>query len=286
MHKLAVSRDFDFQDWSSYTLCPRAYRWASNSLGGGTQDIQWIRVCNPITKENTLVLVDTPGFNGDNRTDTTVLDMVSQWMSSRCPDGMKLSGIIFVHRIKDNRCTQGSTSIRVNAGALKRLCGDRAFEKILLVTTMWDSLKDLRIGEEREKALEAGYWADMIKGGSHSRRFDKSEASAWQIVQDILEKQSGPTLEELQKFERRLSQTKAGQELLTHLQDLRARQSILIPTIASQITDSGRPSTAQATLDAEQGRLEAEAQKVFEEVKSLKVSFGERIWRFFSQGRS
>ncbi|KAJ3513215.1 hypothetical protein NLJ89_g3078 [Agrocybe chaxingu] len=273
-----------FPTGDRYTLCPRAQKWAQNGLKGGTQDIQWIRVCNPITKENTLVLVDTPGFNGDTRTDTTVLEMVGQWVTSRCPDGMKLSGIVFVCRIKDNRFTQGFTSIRMNMGAFRKLCGDRAFEKIILVTTMWDSLKDLRVGEEREKALEAGYWADMIKGGSHSRRFNRSEASAWQIIQDILEKQSGPTLEELQKFERRLSQTKVGQELLTHLQDIRARQSILIPTIASQITDSGRPSTAQATLDAEQGRLEAEAQKAFEEVKSLKVSFGEKISKFFSFG--
>ncbi|KAL4255627.1 hypothetical protein AB1N83_011959 [Pleurotus pulmonarius] len=59
-----------------------------------------------------IVLVDTPGFDDTNMSDTRVLNMVAEWLRETYNNQMKLAGIIYMHRISDNRMTETSGQCR------------------------------------------------------------------------------------------------------------------------------------------------------------------------------
>ena len=63
---------------------------------------------------------------------------------------IKLAGIIYLHRITDNRT--GGNPYRM----FEMLCRDQAFEKVVLVTTLWDVVQQV-IGVRREMKLFENY---------------------------------------------------------------------------------------------------------------------------------
>jgi hypothetical protein len=63
---------------------------------------------------------------------------------------LKLSGIIYLHGIKDERVTN---TIMRNLAMFRSLCGDKPLKNVALVTTFWDELLDKAKGEKREQQL-------------------------------------------------------------------------------------------------------------------------------------
>lgn len=76
--------------------------------------------------------IDTPGFDGTNLSDVQVLQNIAHWLSMSLKSGVKLSGIIYLHRITDPRMTG---SIRRNLLMFKKLCGEDSFSSVTLATT-------------------------------------------------------------------------------------------------------------------------------------------------------
>ena len=93
--------------------------------------------------------------------------------------GLKLSGVLYLHRITDVR--MAGTPLR-NLAVFKDLCGDENLKNIVLVTTMWDELQDESIGSKREEALLSTFWKDMVHLGSRTCRFQGTRESVWEIV--------------------------------------------------------------------------------------------------------
>lgn len=54
-------------------------------------------------KDTTVWLVDTPGFDDAHLSDTDVLREIATWLSNSYKDTAKLHGIIYLHRITDNK---------------------------------------------------------------------------------------------------------------------------------------------------------------------------------------
>ncbi|TEB32291.1 hypothetical protein FA13DRAFT_1791091, partial [Coprinellus micaceus] len=50
-----------------------------------------------------VVLVDTPGFDDTTKTDSDVLKLIAQFLTSSYQSGHKLTGLLFFHRISDFR---------------------------------------------------------------------------------------------------------------------------------------------------------------------------------------
>ena len=93
-----------------------------------------------------------------------------------------LSGLLFLHRISDNRMT--GTSLR-NTNMFKKVCGTGALQNVILVTTMWDGV-DNAAGTEREEELRTTFWQSMISSGSRMARFqDFTSRSAWDILDQL-----------------------------------------------------------------------------------------------------
>ena len=93
-----------------------------------------------------------------------------------------LSGILYLHRITDNR--MASSSLR-NLRLFRRLCGREALDKVYLTTTMWDEI-ELRVGEKRLEELIMEYWKTMISQGAQVARCRIDDDSPKNLVRHIV----------------------------------------------------------------------------------------------------
>jgi hypothetical protein len=191
---------------------------------------------------------------------------------------IKLAGIIYLHRITDNR--MAGTPHR-NLRMFGELCGNQAVKKVVLVTTMWD--KAAKNKETRENQLFERYWKTMIDHGASTARFSNSADSAWEIINTILKQHEGEVLllqEELVDLKRALNETQAGKTLYTDLQRLLAEQQNSVRALAEQARDENNPQLARQ-LEAELKRIQKDFDKTFNEMKRLKIPFGKRISLLF-----
>ena len=85
----------------------------------------------------TVHLVDTPGFDDTERTDFNILQEIASFLKVSFQAGLKLNGIIYLHRSSDNRL-QGS-SMR-SMSLFHKIIGGSVYENIVLATTMWGPL--------------------------------------------------------------------------------------------------------------------------------------------------
>lgn len=135
----------------------------SHGIESETQDIS---VYDIVLDGRTISLIDTPGFDDTYRSDAVVLDQVSSWLAKKYREGVKINGIIFLHRISDNRI-QGSALKTLRM--FQKLVGDTYLKNVILATTMWDLVNPVE-GEQREMLLMEKYWDQMTKFGMKVRR--------------------------------------------------------------------------------------------------------------------
>ncbi|KAF8553435.1 hypothetical protein OG21DRAFT_1245167 [Imleria badia] len=132
--------------------------------------------------DNTPRLDDTPGFDDMFKTESEILNMISDWLDASYKKPKHLSGILYIQRITDNRVA--GTPLK-NLRLFQKLCGKDALGKVHLTTTMWDEV-DQSVGEKRLKELGAEYWKAMIDQGSQIVRCRRDDDSAKKYVQQIL----------------------------------------------------------------------------------------------------
>jgi hypothetical protein len=167
-----------------------------------------------LSSNRTVYLIDTPGFDDTNKKDTEILSEIATWLGDSYRSKIRLHGIIYLHRIIDVRMP-GST-IR-NLDMFRKLCGEDVFKKVILVTTMWDTVS-VDVGIRRETQLKADekMWAPMVRKGSTCHRHNNTESSARDIIQ-MLAKHNSPIVTDIQRQlvdqKLDLNQTSAGQAL-------------------------------------------------------------------------
>ncbi|KAH7094262.1 P-loop containing nucleoside triphosphate hydrolase protein [Paraphoma chrysanthemicola] len=181
-----------------------------HDLNSCTQDVQIV----PCTFQGgeKIYLVDTPGFDDDLRTDSEILMEVARWLNHAYENKLRLSGIIYLQRITDNRI--GGSGVR-NLKMFKKLCGDDGLASVVLATTFWNFFPDPTKANEREAQFqrEAFLWKPLIEKGSRVFRHDKQEASALAIVRYLIKRKKPVVLDiqrEMVEQNLPLGQTGAG----------------------------------------------------------------------------
>jgi hypothetical protein len=126
-----------------------------------------------------------------------------------------LSGLLFLHRISDNR--MGQSPLRL-LETFKNICGEDAFQNIVLVTTMWDEVAP-EDGEAREQQLRDKYWKHMLTLGSRMERFRYTQESARHVISKFGPETSRPLLMQREMVDelKPLSETTAGRPLVDWL---------------------------------------------------------------------
>ncbi len=222
-------------------------------------------------------LVDTPGFDDTNRSDVEVLQNIAHWLSLSFEHGVKLSGIIFLHRISDVRM---AGSARRNLSMFKKLCGEICYPSILLATTMWSRV-DEPTGASREAELvsKSEYWGFMVQRGSKVFRHTGTKESALDLVKYILSMDSTITLEIQDEIvnKQTIEQTGAAQELNAEIIRERKRHQAELENMRKDMKQAmdDRDEEMQRFYKEEQDKLNERIEKSAEEQKKLKDSLDE-----------
>ena len=97
-----------------------------------------------------VILFDTPGFDDTYRLDADILAELAETLSALYKHNLKLAGIVYVHRITDNRMT--NTLLR-NLSVIRNLCGEEPLKNVTLLTTHWD-VADRKVAKSREQEMK------------------------------------------------------------------------------------------------------------------------------------
>ncbi|RTE85285.1 hypothetical protein BHE90_000172 [Fusarium euwallaceae] len=198
---------------------------------------------------HSVALIDTPGFDDTYRSDTEVLTDVAYFLAQVYSNNLKLAGIIYLHRILDNRMTGSALK---NLHMFQALCGKKSdMSHVVLATSMWDRLDgDQSDGIAREDELRSTYWADMLECGSQMFRHDNSRESAQRIINHILSLSGNMVLEiqhEIVVEARPLNKTQAGEELLKDLLAEREKHEKDLADVKKSHEEAMRSGSEQMT---------------------------------------
>jgi hypothetical protein len=108
---------------------------------------------------------------------------VSDIFSCRCTKGVFLSGVLYFHRISDNRMVGRPLK---NLRMFEELCGRNVIQNVILATTMWDEV-DEDEGYYREQQLMLKYWRSMLERNSSMSRFLNTRESALHVIQPLID---------------------------------------------------------------------------------------------------
>jgi len=164
-----------------------------------------------------VILVDTPGFDDTDRSNTDILHTIVTYLATSYKEGQKLAGVLYFHRISDPR--MGGVSRR-NFELLRQLCGKDALKNVTIVTNMWSKVTPQE-GADRERELKTDerYFALAIQAGAQMARHDGNAQSATNILRPMVN--NVPQTLQIQKelFEDRLAigDTAAGKALMEDL---------------------------------------------------------------------
>ncbi|GJD04843.1 FAD binding domain-containing protein [Colletotrichum higginsianum] len=195
--------------------CGKAVK-LGHDLNPGTSTIEVYAY--EISPDQTVYLIDTPGFNDMERSDTEVLREIADWLNKSYETDILLRGILYFHRITDTRM-QGSA--RKNILLFSKLCGDEALKNVLLVTSMWDKLPKSQIsdakGKEKQLVETHEYWGFMVSKGSTVLRHRNTADSARAIVNRLVNGKGCAikldVQEQMVDKKQTLNETAAGREL-------------------------------------------------------------------------
>ena len=184
-----------------------------------------------------------------------------------------------MHRISDNRM---SGSVGRNLDLFNRLCGDRAIERVRLVTSMWDVKMDKTAAKRRENRvseLTSNFWKPLIDAGAQYERFENTKKSAWDIIRDATAHESETVLlqEELVDAERRLGETAAGKAIYSRFEKLLQVQTETLQQLANEAKLQHDPKLAKG-LEDKCRKIEARLENTREEMEALNIPYLRRVF--------
>ncbi|KAF2690593.1 hypothetical protein K458DRAFT_473787 [Lentithecium fluviatile CBS 122367] len=253
-----------------------------HGLDSCTQSVQVVPCTLPGRKR--IYLADTPGFDDSLRTDSEILRLVAAWLNQAHKSHIKLTGIVYLHRILDVKV--GGSGVK-NLRMFKRLCGDDGLKSVCLVTTMWETTSK-EIAETRESELQnkAVFWKPMIDQGSKVFRQDSGQTSGLKILKYLIDRKQPVTLDiqrEMVDQNLQLGQTGAGAEVASEVEKakqyydkrLKELQDELAEALSKQDHDRKEEiEEAKAEFESriqrgqdELRRMQANSEQLYEEMK-------------------
>lgn len=183
--------------------------------------------------------------------------------------GRKLQGVIYLHRISDNRMAGSATR---NLRFFAQLCGDEALGNCAITTNMW-SLVSPQVGGEREQELKSkdNFFKPMLSQGASLFRHDNTIESAHKVIQHLLHKTPMVlTIQrELVDEKKRVFETKAGAALLGEIAELEKKHQEELRKLDEEMAEVMGQHDEEARLEIEEAKRELfEQQKKLEEERA------------------
>jgi energy-coupling factor transporter ATP-binding protein EcfA2 len=244
-----------------------------HELESCTSEIGIIKMVFP---GSNIVFVDTPGFDDTKRSDSDILKMISDWLEITFERKILLSGLLYFHRISDNR--MAGTPLK-NLRMFEELCGKKSFKNVILTTTMWDEVEE-ETGIAREEELKSNYWKSMIARDSSTGRFVGTRDSAFRLIAPLLDEASTRNELLLQKelvdLDLKLSETHAGQKLRSEIRHLAKQQQELLRQIREELKNPDNATSLQELME-EYEELRKTSGSLLQQMADLQVPLGKQF---------
>lgn len=181
--------------------------------------------------------------------------MIADYLAAAYKQEMKLSGIIYVHPISDNRVTHHTTK---NLEMFRKLTGERNLKNVVLATSMWDRVAEAE-GARREEELKGKFWRLLLAMGARAVRHEDAPGSARAIASSLLGNKPFylQLQEEMGKDNKALRDTAAGREVMLEIARMKEEHRRELAEMEGLIKSSARESESviEAMRDHYQGRL-------------------------------
>jgi hypothetical protein len=222
-----------------------------------------------------IYLIDTPGFDDTYRSDTEILREIADWLAQMYQFRVKLSGIIYLHRITDVRI--GGAGMK-NLRMFRKLCGEGGLGSVVLATTMW-SLCPADDARRREEQLvhQNDLWKYLVGHGAQVFRQDDGAASGQKII-DYLVKRAKPVTLDIQREMvdqgLTLGQTGAGKEVQEELDKLKASHEKEMKEIREDMEQAikEKDHERQEELRHYQAQIDKQVQEAAKQARQLEAS--------------
>jgi len=116
-----------------------------------------------------------------------VIQLNGMYPAYRELQGIKLTGVLFLHRITDNKF---SPTARHIASMLEKFCGERAMSHFMLCATMWDLVSPDDRDNRFEELCKTDPWKYMIASGAStavtSNTGPKAKADAERVIGELI----------------------------------------------------------------------------------------------------
>ena len=188
---------------------------------------------------------------------------------------MKLAGVIYFHRISDERWRRSDTR---GFGWLRRICGEPTLRNVVLATNMWGTMNP-RIGTAREQQLAAEFVKPALDRGAQLRRHYDTIESAHQIIREILgnHRETLQVQSELVDEGREFDRTTVGEELTREADEHTRELEREIEELQNELrTVRGREKEARSQLKAEIAELRDMIEKLTNGSRNMNTDYKQR----------
>lgn len=181
--------------------------------------------------------------------------MIADYLAAAYKQEMKLSGLIYLHPISDNRVTHHTTK---NLDMFRKLTGEKNLKNVVLATSMWDKVAESE-GVRREEELKGKFWKLLLAMGAKTARHGDTSESACAIASKLLGNKPFylQLQEEMGKDNMALRDTAAGREVMLEIVRMKEEHQRELAEMEGLIKSSARESefVIEAMRDHYQGRL-------------------------------
>ena len=183
---------------------------------------------------------------------------------ARYEGSSKLTGVIYIHRISDDRFTR--IAVR-NLKMFHELCGDSSLKNAVLVTNMWGTVpRD--VGEAREKELATRFFKPVLDMGTQLARHHNTAESAHDIIRCVM--RNGPITLQIQRElvdeGKNIIDTAAGEVLNKELNEQIRRHQVELVAI-----QEGMMKALKVKDEETRQELEEEIRKLQEQVDKMRM---------------
>ncbi len=216
--------------------------------------------------------------------------MIADYLAGAYSKKLRLSGIIYMHPISDNRFTHHAAK---NLEMFKQLTGQKNLKNVLLTTSMWDRVGDVE-GGRREVELREKYWELLLTFGARTARFDGTAACAREVAATLAgnaEPFYVQLQEEMGKDHKTLKDTSAGREIMHELARLREEHEREIAEMKELMrrTSAEENKAATAILEKHYKEMLSKMEKTLADERRMNAeaveSLNDRIKALEGRGR-
>ncbi|KAF4985277.1 hypothetical protein FGRMN_11241 [Fusarium graminum] len=239
------------------------------------QEVHFIADQHPVT------LVDTPGFDDTELSDTEVLTILTNWLQTSYIEGTRLCGLIYMHPITQVR--MGNTSAR-NLKLFRKLCGDGNLGNVLLVTNKWEICEE-KIAEKRFEELTTGkgFWKVLLQYGASAHRYHNQTGQAMDLIRKLMAKQpiALNVQRQLVDEQKSLLDTDVGNVVHEDLLQLERQNLREMESLKQKLKESQQRGNQE--LRNQLKRQQAEADRELDEVRRTKAMLMAQVVKLQSQ---